>query len=72
MGNQTQWANIIVFVLFLTGTEHGRDLLEFSVPGLNNTGKAQALGVSVNRGKGTLEALVEYGMEVLPINIQVC
>ena len=39
---------------------------------LNNTGKAQALGVSVNRGKGTLEALVEYGMEVLPINIQVC
>ena len=53
------------------GRYHGRELLGFSVPHLNNTGKAQALGVSADRAKGTLEALVEYGMEVLPINIQV-
>ena len=48
----------------------GRELLGFSVPYLNNTGKAQALAVSQNRTLGTLEALATYDVETMPINIQ--
>lgn len=53
-------------MLVVLGSDHGRELLGF----FNNTGKAQALAISADRAKGTVEAIVEYGMKTLPINIQ--